>query len=228
MSKKPKLVFLVGGPEIHPAEPQAKKVVGWLGDEFATVFYDGIDTFENLQDCDLLILMGWHFFGNPGEYGVEYRPMQENHVNALEDYVGSGRPLLVHHASICNYFESPRYHELIGFKWIIGETNHPPIDDREVKILPTGHPIVAGLDDFTIYDELYYNVLISPELDPTVHAVAPYEDKEYPMVFTVEGGRIPGAGRLVYLANGHDMKTYECKTLEPLWGNAVNWLLDRT
>lgn len=49
----------------------------------------------------------------------------------------------------------------------------------------------------------------------------------FPMVITGTGGRITGAGKTAYLANGHSMKTFECGALRPLWINALKWLLER-
>ena len=43
-------------------------------------------------------------------------------------------------------------------------------------------------------------------------------------VITATGGRVDGAGKMVYLANGHDMRSFECDAMHTLWSNAVAWL----
>ena len=46
-----------------------------------------------------------------------------------------------------------------------------------------------------------------------------------PMIITAEGGRLAGAGRTVYLANGHDMRAFAAPALRRIWENAVRWAL---
>ena len=46
------------------------------------------------------------------------------------------------------------------------------------------------------------------------------------MIITAEGGRVEGAGRTVYLANGHDLRAFACPALPRLWQNAVRWSLE--
>jgi hypothetical protein len=73
---------------------------------------------------------------------------------------------------------------------------------------------------------VYYNVLVTPGLLPVVHARATWQERTVPMIMTAEGGRVPGAGRTVYLANGHDTRAFTCDALQRLWRNSVRWLLD--
>ncbi|MCX7718960.1 MAG: ThuA domain-containing protein [Candidatus Sumerlaeaceae bacterium] len=227
-SSFPKIVFHVGGPAFHPVAEQAAAISRWLGDGYACSLYDGIDAFEALDDADLLVVMGLHWTGMLNGDGSmpPYRPMGEKHREAFERYVASGRPLLIHHGGIASYDDWPRFGDLLGFTWVWDVTQHSPIGDYRVRPRPTGHPLVAGVDEFPIHDELYYDIRITPGLTPTVHAVADYDGRELPMVMSAEGGRVAGAGRTVYLANGHDMRAFESPAMRRLWINAVQWLLD--
>jgi type 1 glutamine amidotransferase len=45
------------------------------------------------------------------------------------------------------------------------------------------------------------------------------------MVMTATGGRVRGAGKVAYLANGHDMQAFECPAMKTLWRNTVGWAL---
>ena len=222
-----KIIFHVGGPAFHPTVEQAHMIEQWLGPEFDCALYDGVDAFEHLEDCDLLVIMGLHWTGMRADHGgdLSYRPMTTDHQHALEAYVTSGRPVLCHHGGIASYDDWPRFGELIGFAWIWGVTAHSELGDHHVRILPTGHPIVAGVHDYTIHDELYYDVQIAPGMQATAHAEARWNNRALPMVLTGEGGRAPGAGRTAYLANGHDMTAFACPAMKTLWNNAVRWLL---
>lgn len=220
----PRIVFQTGGPSFHPVDEQARAILEWLGTGFTSEIHDGAEAFDHLAEADLLVLMGLHWTGIK-DCGMEYRPLNEERLRALEVYVASGRPLLVHHGAIASYDDRPRYGELLGFTWVWGTTQHSPIEDHTVRVLPTGHPIVAGVADFPIHDELYYDIRITEGMAPEVHAEAEWHDRNLPMIMTAHGGRVAGAGRTAYLANGHDMKAFESPAMRRIWTNAVRWLL---
>jgi type 1 glutamine amidotransferase len=206
---------------------QARAIAGWLGDAYACERHDGLAAFERLGDADLLVLMGLHWTGLTPESsgGLTYHPLRDADKEALERYVASGRPVIAHHGAIASYDDWPRFGQLVGFAWIWGQTSHSPVGDYTVRARETGHPIIEGVGDFTIHDELYYDIAIAPGLEVRTHAEAEYDGRRLPMVLTAEGGRTPGAGKVAYLAIGHDMKAFECPALKRLWTNAVDWCL---
>ena len=221
------LVFHVGGPAFHPVAEQARCIAEWLGHGFTCEMREGAEAFNDLSDCDLLLIMGLHWTGMNADWcgNLTYQPLNEYQKRTFEAYVAAGRPLLAHHGGIASYDDWPRFGELLGFRWDWAITKHSPIGTYEVKVLPTGHPIVAGVGDYSLYDELYYDVQITAGLHPTVHAEATWEQRALPMVMSAEGGRVQGAGRSVYLANGHDMRAFESAALRQLWVNSVHWLV---
>jgi hypothetical protein len=201
--------------------------------------YDGVDVFEALDSADLLVMMGMHWRGmvHPSAGGLPYRPMQLSHKLAFERHVASGKPLLLHHAAIYSYDDWPRFSQLVGFRWDWEKSSFVNITEYQVEIKPTGHPVLDGVENYTIVDEVYINIQVAPGFVPQDHAAATFENphaarhnghtlmQEAPLVFTAEGGRVPGAGRLVYLVNGHDMRAFSCPALRLMWINAVRWLL---
>ena len=216
---KRKIIFHVGGPEFHPVDRQAQVVQKWLGNGYQCVQHDGIDAFEHLVDADLLVLMGLHWTGMAP---LEYRSMQERHKRAFEEYVDSGRPILAHHGAVASYDDWPRFGELVGVAWIWGKTNHSPIGTHTVRVNPDAHSVIAGVNDFQIVDELYYDLQIARDLSAKTHASAHFAGKDHPMVIT--GQRVE-AGKVVYLANGHDLRAFEAPAMKRLWINSINWLL---
>jgi hypothetical protein len=215
---KKRILFHVGGPAFHPVEAQARAIIDWLGDAYEYDVRDGVDAFERMGDCDLFVLMGLHWTGMTAEkHKMTYRPMQPSHQAALERHVAAGRPILAHHGAIASHDDWPRFGELIGFQWVWGTTLHSPFGRWPVKVLPTGHPVMAGVADYELDDELYYNVRIAGGLRAEVHAEAEFKGERRPMVVT--------APHRVYLANGHNLRAFECPALRRLWTNAVGWLL---
>jgi type 1 glutamine amidotransferase len=225
MSHRSRIVFHVGGPEFHPVAQQAAMIAHWLGNEFDCEQHDGVDAFDALPGCDLLVLMGLHWSGMKAAR-MTYRAMAHQHQCALENYIASGKPLLCHHGAVASYDDWPRFGELCGVAWIWGKTSHSPIGNHTVRLC-SGHPVVAGVSDFAIYDELYYALKIADDVEPDVHATAEFAGTQHPMIMTGSGGRIAGAGKWAYLANGHDLRAFECPAMKQLWINAVAWLLEK-
>ena len=220
---KPKVIFHVGGPEqMHPATEQARCVAQWLGEDYDCELHDGIDAFDRLEAADLLVVMGMHWTGMTGDnFGnLTYRPPEARHKQALEDYAAAGKPIVAHHAGVSSYDDWPRFAELVGWQWVWGQSTHSPFDTWTIRVLDD-HPTVTELRDFEIEDELYYQIRVAEGLDAQVHAVADYEGMALPMVSTAE----PAMGRRVYLANGHDMRTFACPALKRLWESSVRWAL---
>jgi type 1 glutamine amidotransferase len=222
-----RIVFHVGGPAFHPVAAQARLIASSLGDGYDCRLADGTAAFELLDECDLFVAMGLHWTGMNAEWAgnMTYTPLTSSHQAAFEAYVASGRPILAHHGGIASYDDWPRYGELLGFAWVWGVTTHSPLGDHTVRVLPTGHPLVAGVDDYTLFDELYYDVRIAPGLAPAVHAAAEWDGAARPMILSAEGGRVRGAGRTAYLANGHDLRAFACPAMAQIWRNAVAWAL---
>jgi type 1 glutamine amidotransferase len=221
------IVFHVGGPEFHPVEKQAKEIINWLGGGYNYQMFDGLKAFEHLDNCDLLVLMGLHWTGMNEEWAgsLSYQPMQEKHKAAFEKYVASGKPLLAHHGAIASYDDWPRFGELIGFAWRWEITTHSPEGEYIVQIADINHAVTREVNDFTLWDELYYHVQTA-DAPIQVLASAQWDGEARPMVSVLDGGRVEGAGRSAYLANGHDLRAFEAPAMKQLWCNAVQWLLE--
>ena len=226
-----------GGP-FHPSAAQFKVIARHLGEEFSVVARDGARVFDELDDCDLFVAAGMHWtgmddlVGKPGCWpkGVtptSYSTPTANQRAAFRDYVSSGRPVLNFHGGIASYDDWPEYGRLLGVQWHWKVSNHGARQEWTIAPVETDHPIMAGITEYQIVDEIYGNLQFAPELPFEVHATATVEHMRFPMVITAEGGRIPGAGRMVYLANGHDEVSLECGTFIRLIINSIHWLTGR-
>lgn len=228
-NNKQKIAFHVGGPDFHPVADQARVIQTWLGDSYDYAIHEDREVFDHLEEPDLLVLMGLFYSGRNAAHPGSYTPLEPKHEAALSAYISSGRPVLVHHGAIASYDDSEVFKRHIGINWVWtgeGRTQHSPIADYRVSAPPSVHPVMQGVGDYTLFDELYYNLHIQPGFEPVAHAWAEFEEQSLPMVFTAEGGRdVPGAGKLVYLANGHDLRAFECPAMRQLWVNSVRWLL---
>lgn len=218
-----KISFHVGGPDFHPTQRQALQISGWLGNEFEVSFAEDKAFFNSMDDQDLLVIMSG--FAPAPENG--YLPLNSDQEKRLTKYVASGRPLLLHHGGISSYPDSEVFTRLVGINWVWGSEEasaHSPICDHTVRVVQPDHPVTAGVHDFTLFDELYYQLRIHPSVSFQTLAVADFDGQELPMVMVAEGGRTEGAGKLVFLANGHDQKAFACLAMKSLWVNSVRWL----
>jgi uncharacterized protein len=93
----------------------------------------------------------------------------------------------------------PAWRDMLG-----GVFSHVGLPDSKVKkgsyavkIVNPAHPITRGLHDFTLYDELYYNLQMQPGVEPL--ATTELDGKTWPIAWT----RTFGAGRVFHFVLGH-------------------------
>lgn len=232
-----RLLFQTGGPW-HPVDAQAALLQDWLGRGWQVETAPGAQALDRLDGVDLFVAAGMEWPGMDSEDRPEawsragiarsrYVPPTEAQKAILRRYVGSGRPVLVAHGGILCFEDWPEYGHLVGFRWHWGYTGHSVEDRWTVTITDPGHPTVAGVAAFEIFDELYFNVVVPPNLPLKVHARAHLAEwVDLPMVITAEGeaGRIAGAGRTAYLANGHSLQALQAPGIRPIWLKTVAWL----
>lgn len=153
-------------------------------------------------------------------YTCDVRP-DATQQQALVDFVARGGRWLALHASNSaieppvpggeRIFTTPRalgpVAEVLGSQFL----GHPPITPYEVQVTQPQHPLVAGIQPFTVTDELYISEL-HPPLDVLLHAhysgtcrgfeeghTEGEEDVQRPILYT----RPHGDGMVCYFTLGH-------------------------
>ena len=124
----------------------------------------------------------------------------------------------MHGASIC-FDDWPGWRDVLGGVWDWERSSHPPIGDAPVRVSMTGvaHPIVDGLRDFDVVDEVYGFLDTVPDVKGL--ATSTHSGAAHPLVWAreVEGGRV------VYDALGHDERSYEVPEHRALIQRAARW-----
>lgn len=119
---------------------------------------------------------------------------------AIEAHLARGGGLLgLHTASIC-FDDWPQWGRLLGGAWVWGRSSHPPHGPVEVRLDARDHPLLHGLEDFALRDEVYGDLELQPGTVPLAHARAT-GGSWHPILWE---HRI-GPGRVVYDALGHDV-----------------------
>ncbi len=173
-------------------------------------------TFGDLSTVDLVVLNAAN--GVPGPEDATDEEWAPAHA-AFREYVERGGPLLVLHLSIAAFGTHAEWNQWLGGVWIPGTSMHPPRSDSHVHVQTDAHPIVAGLSDFDVYDEMYSYLVTEP--GNVVLATHQYEGIEHPLAWARE---IAGNGRVVYDALGHGVEAYDATGRVALLKREALWL----
>jgi uncharacterized protein len=131
---------------------------------------------------------------------------------ALRDYVRKGNGLLVIHSGSADYREQTILRSLLGGVF----ASHPP--QCPVTIEPrSSHPIAAGIDPFTVFDEHYFMDFDDPQAE--VIMTTRSEHGAQPGGWT----RSEGNGRVCLLTPGHNLEVWLHPTYQALLHNALHW-----
>lgn len=151
--------------------------------------------------------------GETGEGPGARRPTNEQ-VRALADWVQGGGALLGIHGATVAGESAPAFGALLGASFV----SHPARHDFTVYPVAVPHPITAGIEPFTVRDELYLHEF---EASPDVHMVALYGGAAHPLVWSRREGR----GRVAYLALGHDREVWDHPAFRRILRQAARWLI---
>ena len=140
--------------------------------------------------------------------------------DALTGHVRDGGGLLaLHGASIC-FDDWPEWRDLLGGVWRWETSSHPPLAGPvDIRVDSAGHPIVAGVPEFPILDEVYG--FLDRTDDVTGLLFSPHGGTEHPLLWA----RTVGRGRVVYDALGHHVPSYEVPEHRLIVRRAALWAL---
>src|SRR5262249_6882409 len=143
-----------------------------------------------------------------------------------------GIGLVVLHHALVAYQDWPEYERIVGGKYLTSEetssdkvvpsSNYHEGLEVPIVIAATNHPITAGIQDFTIHDEIYTGVRVQPDVTPvliTTHQL----NLDRPMGWY----RQQGKSRVVYLQLGHGPEVYANPNFRSLLANSIRWVARR-
>lgn len=136
----------------------------------------------------------------------------------LTRYLRSGRPLLGMHVSATSFTESPEWERALGGRWVRGISMHP--EQSEALIRVNEHPLTAGIDDFTIFDELYSFLRVRTSVQ--VLAAHWRDADQHPLIWVRESDK--AYGRAAYDALGHDARSFTSTEHLAMLGRLIDWL----
>ena len=201
-----KILIVAQNDQHHPLETLGGMMLDWLEDEGfsrVTLTKDRSAMTADLDKYDLLI------------FCVQPNKLSPAEEDAIVSFVDGGKKLMAIHAATVVDPENVKYIEMIGGRFV----HHSPHHEFTVKVADPGHPILEGLVDFKIMDELY--VLDRTPSAASVLLTAFWEDDAQPMLYL----RAHGQGKVLYNALGHGLAAYENPNLKKLVLQGAKWLL---
>jgi len=145
----------------------------------------------------------WEMIGekyDPCRDAEAYSPSTHARV-ALSTYLAQGGALLgLHTASIC-FSDWPEWATLLGGHWVWGTSWHPQPEPVVVAHAPN-NPLLKSRS-FTVFDELYTDLSLSPNTEVLASATSDAMPKPQPVMWRHQHA----GGRVVYDALGHDRES---------------------
>ena len=140
-------------------------------------------------------------------YHAELTAAQEE---GLLGFVAGGKGLVGVHGTA--WWIGGRAVDLMG-----GHANwHPPGLTFTVKVEDGGHPVMQGIEDFEVEDEIYMSAY-----DPAIRilASAQWSEKAHPLAWVKPYGK----GRVFYTALGHTSATFQRPAMQQMMRQGVLW-----
>lgn len=150
-----------------------------------------------------------------------YDPLKREEAakNNLLRYISEGGGIMCFHFTGGAFEGWSDFHRVAGRVWNPQARGHDPYQEFTVRVQQKDHPIMQGVSDFKITDELYTCLEGKKEIEVLADAVSSVDGKSYPMVFTFSEGK----GRGFYTALGHDAKAFLAPELTTILQNAALW-----
>lgn len=169
-------------------------------------------TYENLKNYDVLMPVQMKFEdGNPPDEVKE----------GILQFLKEGGGLVVNHYAVANAQNWRDSIDIFGAMWVSGKSTHGPYHEFRVDIKDEAHPIVEGVKPFITNDELYFNLLVRPDM----HVIMTANEERFghtvaePMLCT----HYVHNARCVYFALGHDPKSLSPPEFRRIIVQSIEW-----
>lgn len=213
MSTSARALVVVGGDDTHHDLLGAADALTRIGASagFATAPAVGMQRFANARpetaDADVYVLYN---------SGASFPDDQQT---ALAEAVEAGKGIVALHMS--NVMGDPQgtdraFFDLLGNHYLSHGPGHH--EGRHRIEIVAEHPITGGIEDFELFDEYYEFVFADEE-----HVVLAERTREDGVRIPVLYAREVGEGRVVYLALGHDMRSWGEPPFRRLLAQAIRW-----
>jgi type 1 glutamine amidotransferase len=167
---------------------------------------------ENLKNYDVLAIHQIKVEGgNPPDYVKQ----------GIVDFLKGGGGLFISHFAVANVQEWRDSIDIYGAMWVSGKSTHDPYHEFRVDVADETHPIVEGVKPFTTNDELYFNLLMRPDM--RVVMTANQERFGHTIAEPILVTHYFQNARCVYFALGHDVKSTQVPEYRKIIVQSIEW-----
>ena len=177
-----------------------------------------------LHDFDLLVVnaLRWRMRGekyDPYRESWAYSP-SEAAREAIRRHLGRGRGLLAMHTAVICFDDWTQWGDLLGAHWSWGRSGHPPLGRVRIGVRTGAHPLVEGVCDFEVDDEVYGFLDRRPGLEPLM--TGEHGAEAHPTLWVRES---LGA-RVVVDTLGHGVESLTAPAHRTVVQRALRWALE--
>lgn len=167
---------------------------------------------ENLKNYDVLLIIQIKVEGgNPPDFVKE----------GIVEFLKQGGGLVVTHYAVANVQEWRDSIDIFGAMWVSGKSTHGPYHEFRVDVADEGHPIVEGVRPFSTNDELYFNLLMRPDMH--VIMTANEERLGHTVAEPMLATHYVYNARCVYFALGHDIVSGQPPEFRKILVQSIEW-----
>ncbi len=217
-AKRPRALALIGDRYHSPVYIRDGLSPALARENIPVTFIENVEELnaENLKSFELLIILRDGMNWPDGYAKPPVKWMTDAQQQAVWDFVHQGGGFLALHNAQGIYPPGGLYYKLFGGDY----GGHPKPYVYTVRIEDKNHPITAGVEDFSIFDEQHTVKYYLGREQLLLRSIAPDNLQS-------EGGwwREMGKGRFVYLAPGHTPEALGHPMMQRLIRNSLNWLL---
>lgn len=217
-AKRPRALALIGDRYHSPVYIRDGLSPALVRENIPVTFIENVEELnaENLKSFELLIILRDGMNWPDGYAKPPVKWMTDAQQQAVWDFVHQGGGFLALHNAQGIYPPGGLYYKLFGGDY----GGHPKPYVYTVRIEDKNHPITAGVEDFSIFDEQHTVKYYLGREQLLLRSIAPDNLQS-------EGGwwREMGKGRFVYLAPGHTPEALGHPMMQRLIRNSLNWLL---
>ncbi|MFO7917955.1 MAG: ThuA domain-containing protein [Anaerolineae bacterium] len=215
MSEGKRILIILGG-IYHDFEgfTSTIKPVLEAGGYTVEATYD-LDKLTTLQESPYDLVLSYTSLSRHREGQGDTHPeyLTPEQTAGLAHWVRTGGAFLTVHCGTVVGKENPAFKALAGGVFV----EHPPQFSFMVYPLYHEHPIIAGIEAFSVKDEFYIQDY-EPGLD--VHMVAVHEGVAHPMVWSKQ----ECSGRVAHIAMGHSEAVWSLPSYQQVIRQTVDWL----
>lgn len=177
-------------------------------------FFEMLDSFENLEFTEIKHPEANDFWLEKSDFKIIlfYDMVQRISPEQMEGFdrkVKEGIGMVFLHHALPSYQHWENYHQVLGGRYVEPSTDPDNHSDYRhdvhynLKVLNPKHPIMKGISDFEVFDEIYINAPVSDEVIRLAGTDDP--DSMNPLVWCQQ---ISSHTRTVYIQPGHGPQVF--------------------